>query len=112
MTVVISSLADWVANSSPPWAAYLVMMAFRLVALDKRPGVLPVDIGETLHRALAKLVMREEWDQAKTEYGDLQLCAGLKAGIEGPTHAVVQRRLDRLKQRRLEEEEAEVSEEE
>ena len=71
------------ANSSPPWAAYLALMACRLVALDKRPGVRPVGIGETLRRALAKLVMRAAGEQAKTACGDLQLCAGLAAGIEG-----------------------------
>ena len=54
----VTSLADWMAKSSPPWAAYRALMAFRLVALAKRPGVRPVGIGETLRRALAKLVMR------------------------------------------------------
>ena len=68
-------------------------MAFRLVALDKRPGVRPVGIGETLRRALAKLVMRAAGEQAKMACGNLQLCAGLKAGIEGETHAVGQRRV-------------------
>ena len=51
--VVVASLADWMANSSPPWAVYRARMACRLVALDKRPGVRPVGIGETLRRALA-----------------------------------------------------------
>ena len=50
-------------------------MACHLVALDKRPGVLSVGIEETLHQALAKLVMRAAGDQAKTECGNLQLCA-------------------------------------
>ena len=35
-----------------------------------------------LRRALAKLVMREAGDQAKTACGNLQLCAGLDAGID------------------------------
>ena len=80
--VVVASLADWMANSSPPWAAYCALIACRLVALDKRPGVRPVGTGETLHRALAKLVMRAAGDQAKTACGNLQLCAGLDAGID------------------------------
>ena len=81
-------------------------MACSLVALDKRTGVCPVGIGETLHRALAKLVMREARVQAKTACGNIQLCAGLEAGIEGSTHAVGQRRLERARRRRSEEEEA------
>ena len=87
-------------------------MACRLVSLHKRPGMRPVGIGETLRRALAKLVMKAAGDQAKTACGNLQLCAGLEAGIEGATHAVGQRRLERVRERRREEEEAEVSEEE
>ena len=43
--VVVTSLADWMDNSSPPWAAYRALMACRLVALDKSPGVRPVGIG-------------------------------------------------------------------
>ena len=58
LRVVVASLADWMANSPPPWAAYRALMACRLVALDKRPGVRPMGIGETLRRAIAKLVMR------------------------------------------------------
>ena len=55
--VVVASLADWMANSSPPWAAYCALLACHLVALDKRPGVRPMGIGETLRRALDKIVM-------------------------------------------------------
>ena len=57
-------------------------------------------IGETLRQALAKLVMRAAGDQAKTACGNLQLCAGLKAGIEGATHTVGQRRVERVHTRR------------
>ena len=56
--VVVAILSDWMANSSPPWTAYRALMACCLVALDKRPGVRPMGIVETLRRALAKLVMR------------------------------------------------------
>ena len=42
LRVVVASLADWMANSSPPWAEYRALMASRLVALDKRPWVRPV----------------------------------------------------------------------
>ena len=95
--VVVARLADWMANSSPPWAAYLALMACRLGALDKSPGVRPVGIGETIRRALADLVMRSAGDQANTACGNLQLCRGLEAGIEGETHAVGYRRLERLR---------------
>ena len=72
-------------------------------------------IGETLRRALAKLVIRAAGDQAKMTCGNLQLCAGLEAGIEGATQAVRQQRLARVRERREETEEgaaAEADEEE
>ena len=59
------------------------------------PEMLPVGIGETLHQSIAKLVMREVGDQAKTACGSLQLCQGIKDGIEGATHNMVQRRWER-----------------
>ena len=93
LRVVISRMADWMANSFPPWAAYRALMACHLVALDKRPGVRPVGIGEKLCRALAKLIIRASGYQAKTACGNLQLCAGLEAVIEGATHAVGKQRL-------------------
>ena len=63
-------------------------MSFRLVDLDKSPGLYPVGIGETLCWALVKLIVRSAGDQVKTGCGNLQLCAGLEASIEGATHAV------------------------
>ena len=78
---VVTKLANSMANSSPPWAAYCALMVCHLVALDKRPGVRPVGIGETLCRALDKLVMRVAGDQAKKACGNLKLCAGLESGI-------------------------------
>ena len=36
-----------------------------------------------LRRALAKLVMKADGDEAKTAYGNLQIFAGLEASIEG-----------------------------
>ena len=79
-------------------------MACGLVARDKSPGVRPVGIRETLCRDLAKLVMRAAGDQAKTVCGNFQLCTDLKAGIEGATHAIRKRRLERVRIIRSEEE--------
>ena len=88
-------------------AAYCAIMACCLVALDKRPGVHPICIGETLRRALAKLVMRAAGDQAKKVCDNLQICAGLEGGIERATHAVGQRRLEIVRWKQREEEKAE-----
>ena len=76
----------------PPLSAYRDLMACRLVALDKRPRVRPIGIGEMLHRSIVKIIIRTAGDQVKIAYGSLQLCAGIEAGIEGETHAVAQMR--------------------
>ena len=100
LRVVLASLDDWMANSSPPSAAFRALMACRLVVLDKRPGVRPVGIGETLRRALAKLIMRAAGEQAKTACGNLQLSADLEDNIEGSAHALGQRMVQRVRARR------------
>ena len=93
--VVLTDLSDWMANFSPPWAYYRALMACRLVAMDKRPGVRPVGIGETLRQAITKLIIKTVGDQAKAACGSLQLCAGLEAGIEEANHAVTKRQQER-----------------
>ena len=72
-------------------------MACCIVVLDKFQGVrrLPVGIGETLRRSIAKLAMKALGDQAKTACRSLQLCEGLEACIEGVTNAKVQIRQER-----------------
>ena len=102
-------------NSSPTWATYHALMSCCLVVMGKRRRVNPVGIGETLGQALAKVVMRAAGDQAKTACGNLQLCAGLEASIEGATHAVGHQTLERVQGQQCEEEETydyEVEEEE
>ena len=58
-------LADWIAP--PPRAAYIAMMACRLVAIDNIPGVHPVNT----QRGLSKLTPRNMGNQAKVVCGNL-----------------------------------------
>ena len=80
--------ANWLANSSPPWASYRALMAGRLIALSKDPGVRPVGIGEIYRRLFAKAILYSVGKQATAACGNFNLCAGLPAGIEGAVHAV------------------------
>ena len=93
--VIVADMNHWMDNSSPSWAAYCALMLCRLVALNKCPGVRPVGMYETLCQAIAKLIIREMGDQAKTACGSLQLYVSLESGIEGATHAVLHRRRER-----------------
>ena len=35
----------WLANKSPPWAAYCAFMSGRLIAIDKHPGIRLAGVG-------------------------------------------------------------------
>ena len=67
--------------------AHRALRAGRLVRLDKLAGVKPGGIRETLERLGAKCVLLVCGDEAKEACRVDQLCAGLKAGIEGSIHA-------------------------
>ncbi len=54
LRVALAGLSAWLANGFPPWAAYRALMAGRLLALDKCPGVRPIGVGETWRRCIAK----------------------------------------------------------
>ena len=74
-------------NDTPPVAATRALLANRLMALDKCPGVRPIGIGEIWRRLLAKCVLKVAGGEAKAACGNAQLSAGLEAGIEGACHA-------------------------
>jgi hypothetical protein len=84
----LAEWANWLANGHPPWAAYRALMACRLVALDKQPGVRPVGIGEIIRRLIAKCVLETVGKEATSACDNLNLCAGLASGIEGAVHAI------------------------
>jgi len=88
LRISLASLGAWLANGNPPWAAYRALRACRLVALDKQPGSRPVGIGEIYSRLFAKCVLQLVGLEATHACGSLNLCVGLKSGIEGAVHAV------------------------
>ena len=79
---------DWSANGILPWAAYRAFMSGRLIVLDKYPGVRPVGVGETWQHLFAKIVFKVTGTEATMACQDDQLCARLKAGIDGAIHKV------------------------
>ena len=57
------------------------------MVLDKCPGIWPIGIGDIWRRLLAKCVLKVTGAEAKDACGNMQMCAGLEAGIEGAVHA-------------------------
>ena len=43
----LKTFVNWLANGSPPCAAYRAFMSGHLIDIDKNPGVRPVVVGET-----------------------------------------------------------------
>ena len=59
-----------------------------MLAADKKPGVRPLACGEIWMRLWADCLNTETKVGATTACGNVNLCAGLQAGIEGNLHAV------------------------
>ena len=64
------------------------LMAYRLIGLDKRPGVRPIGNGETVRHIIAKAVLLVISDDIQCAAGSLQLCAGQPSGGEAAVHAM------------------------
>ena len=64
------------------------LLACRLIALSKNPGVRPIGIGETVRRIIAKSVLSVIRGDIQDAAGTVQLCAGQISGTEAAVHAV------------------------
>ena len=64
------------------------LVACRLIALNKCPGVRPIGIGEVVRRILGKVILASIGKEIQDAAGALQVCAGQQAGCEAAVHAV------------------------
>ena len=64
------------------------ILANRLIALDKCPGVRPIGIGDTARRIIAKATLTVIKEDILDAAGGLQMCAGQIAGCEAAAHSV------------------------
>eukprot|EP00978_Attheya_sp_CCMP212_P001429 scaffold3002_cov64-Attheya_sp.AAC.2 len=78
----------WQMRPHLAWAATRAMLACRLLALNKWPGIRPIGIVEVWQRLSTKVVLEVTVNAAKARCGDSQLCVSLEAGVEGGIHAM------------------------
>ena len=64
------------------------LMACRLIPINKNPGLRPIGIGECLRRIIGKAVTNILKGDIQEQAGSLQLCSGVKGGIEANIHAM------------------------
>ncbi len=64
------------------------LFSCRLIPLDKRPGVRPIGVCETVRRIMGKAVMSIVGKYVRLAAGPLQMCAGQPAGSEAAIHAM------------------------
>ncbi len=64
------------------------LVACRLVALDKCPGVRPIGIGECVRRIIGRTISSVLSTDIQESAGALQLCAGHEGGCEAAVHAL------------------------
>ena len=66
------------------------LVACRLIALDKNPGVRPIGIGETVRRIIGRAIATTVSEDIQAAAGPLQVCAGHLSGCEAAVHAMRQ----------------------
>ena len=66
------------------------LVACRLIALDKCPGVRPIGVGETVRRAIRKAIATAISNDIQEAAGPLQVCAGHLSGCEAAVYATHQ----------------------
>ncbi len=64
------------------------LIACRLIPLDKRPGVRPIGVCETVRRIMGKAIVHVVNRHVRSAVGPLQLCSGQPAGSEAAIHAM------------------------
>lgn len=64
------------------------LLACRLIALDKKPGVRPIGIGDIARRIIAKAVLIVTRPDVQEASDCRQMCGGQISGIEAAVHAV------------------------
>ena len=90
LRVEMAEWASWIGCTKPDYAKIRALNNVRLLAVDKEPGVRPLGCGEIWMRLISGTILDQCKERARDACNNVQLCAGLQAGIEGATHAMLE----------------------
>ncbi len=83
----LASVARRICSSYVSPTLIAPMLACRLIALDKNPGVHPIGIGDTAQRIIAKALLSIAGPNIQDASSCQHLCGGQIAGIEAAVYA-------------------------
>ena len=83
----LASVARRICSSYVNPVLVAPLLACRLIALDKHPGVRPIGVGDTARRIISKAVLSIVGPDIQDASGCQQMCGGQIAGIEAAVHA-------------------------
>ena len=84
----LATVAKRICSTYVDPTAIAPLLACRLIAIDKNPGVRPIGIGDTARRIIAKSITQLLKGDIQETCGCQQLCGGQVSGIEAAVHAV------------------------
>ena len=84
----LSSLARKIGTSYVDPSGLYPLLASRLIAVNKMPGVRPIGVGEVVRRIIGKAILRVVRQDVLSVVGIDQLCAGQPGGCEAAIHAI------------------------
>ena len=90
LCAALASVAVRVCTTHVHPSSIAPLLARRLIALDKRPGVRPIGIGDTARQIIAKAVLSIIKPDIQDATGCQQMCGGQICGIEAAVHAARQ----------------------
>ena len=83
----LAAVGRWICTTHVHHEGLEVLVAPRLIPLDKCPGMIPIGVGEVPRRIIAKAVLRVIGRDIEAA-GSLQVCAGQEGGCEAAVHAM------------------------
>ena len=84
----LSSLAKKIGTFYVDSSGLYPLLASRLIAVNKMPGVHPIGVGEVVRRIIGKAILRVVRQDVLSVTGIDQLCAGQPGGCEAAIHAI------------------------